>query len=471
MVDACVIVGGGLAGMVAARRLQQLGVTPVVLERGETEGGANNARISGGLLHVAMAAMDEKPESLHHRLLEETDGEIDADLARVYADNAGRATDWLLGEGVEVKPKSQAPCQRFALYPHELAVARRIVPTRGPDRAMTALYQAARAGGAQVILGASAEALRPAGGGRWIVAYRSAGRWGERTARTVLVADGGFQGNPEMLARYVGPNAPQCLLRAMPSATGAGLRMLMAVGAKAVGLGRIYGHMVSADALSNDMLWPYPSVDKLCLQGILVGRQGERFVTRASEGVRLVTELARTEDPRGYRAVFDEELWRTAGVDSPYGTPVPNPGLVERGGTLVSAGSIRKLARAIGMEAGPLERAVADHNADPSRVAVGTPPFYAMPVIPGITFTMGGVKIGPACEVLDEMDRPIPGLFAAGSTTGGLHGGPRGGYVGGLAVALTFGLLAAETIARTVRRGSLRTPSRATRSRRAQRKA
>ncbi len=451
MADACAIIGGGLAGMVAARRLQQLGVAPTVLERGEAEGGANNARISGGLLHVAMAAMDEKPESLYHRLLEETDGEIDPGLARAYADNAGRATDWLAAEGVAIKPKSQIPCQRFALYPHEFAMARRIIPTRGPDRMMTTLYRAVRRDGGKVILGASAETLRPAGGGNWVVTYRSGHRWHERTAKTVLVADGGFQASPEMLTRYVGPNAAQCLLRAMPSSTGAGLRMLMGVGAKAVGLGRAYGHMVSADAATNDTLWPYPSVDKLCLQGVLVDRRGERFATRATDGVRLVTELARTEDPRGYCATFDEALWRTAGKDNPYGTPVPNPDLVERGGRLMSAGSLGELARAIGLDAERLERAVADHNADPARATVGAPPFYAMPVIPGITFTMGGVKIGPGGEVLDEMDRPIAGLFAAGSATGGLHGGPRGGYVGGLAAALTFGLLAAETIAPYVR--------------------
>ena len=451
MPDACVIVGGGLAGMVAARRLQQLGVRPVVLERGEIEGGTNNARISGGLLHVAMAAMDEKPDLLYERILEETDGEIEPVLARVYADNAGRAAEWLTVEGVEIRPKSQVPCQRFALYPHEVAMARRMIPTRGPDRAMMKLYRAVREGGGEVILGASAEALRPGPDGQWVITHRLHGSAHDRAAQTVLVADGGFQGSAELLSRYVGPNAPLCLLRAMPSSTGAGLRMLMGVGAKAVGLGRVYGHMVSANALANDALWPYPSVDKLCLQGALVDRGGDRLATRASDGVRLVNELARTEDPRGYCAVFDEHLWTTAGKDNPYGTPTPNPDLVERGGTLVRATSLHDLAEATGIDAERLSQAVAAHNAEPGRVALTHSPYYAMPVIPGITFTMGGVKTGPAGEVLDEMDRPIPGLFAAGSTTGGLHGGPRGGYVGGLAAALTFGLLAAEAVAAYVR--------------------
>jgi fumarate reductase flavoprotein subunit len=451
MADACVIVGGGFAGMVAARRLQQLGVQPVVLERGEIDGGMNSARISGGLLHVAHAAMDEKPADLYARLVEDTDGEIDPALARVYADNAGRAAEWLIAEGVAVRPKGEVPHLRFALYPHQLGTGRRMIPERGADRAMMALYRAARSHGAEVLLGTSGEGLRPGVAEEWVLTYRHGGKPVERATSAVLVADGGFQGNQELLARYVGPNASLCLLRAMPTSTGAGLRMLMAVGAKAVGLGRVYGHMVSADALTNDTLWPYPSVDKLCLQGILVDRGGGRFATEASDGVRLVNELARTEDPRGYRVIFDEDLWMTAGKDNPYSTPVPNPDLVERGGSLMRASSVAELAEAGGMDAGGLERAVLAHNAAPWRTPLARPPFYAMPVVPGITFTMGGVKTGPGGQVLDEVDRPIPGLFAAGSATGGLHGGPRGGYVGGLAAALTFGLLAAESIAAHLR--------------------
>ena len=48
--------------------------------------------------------------------------------------------------------------------------------------------------------------------------------------------------------------------------------------------------------------------------------------------------------------------------------------------------------------------------------------------------------------VLDRNDRPVPGLFAAGSTVGGLDGGPNAGYVGGL-IKATIALRAAEAIA------------------------
>ena len=58
-------------------------------------------------------------------------------------------------------------------------------------------------------------------------------------------------------------------------------------------------------------------------------------------------------------------------------------------------------------------------------------PFYVAEVTPGIHHTMGGVTIDPKAEVLNKAKKPIPGLFAAGEVTGGVHGGNR---IGGNAV-------------------------------------
>ena len=77
-------------------------------------------------------------------------------------------------------------------------------------------------------------------------------------------------------------------------------------------------------------------------------------------------------------------------------------------------------------------------------MAVSTPPYYAVPLCAGITFTMGGISIDAHARVLRESGEPIAGLYAAGSCTGGLEG--RGGahYLGGLIKAAVFGLLAGE---------------------------
>jgi len=76
--------------------------------------------------------------------------------------------------------------------------------------------------------------------------------------------------------------------------------------------------------------------------------------------------------------------------------------------------------------------------------AFNTPPFYAAPACPAMTSTLGGIAIDACARVLHKSGGTISGLYAAGSTTGGIEGGPEVGYLGGLIKALVFGLLAAE---------------------------
>src|SRR5438034_4081019 len=112
----CLIIGGGFAGMVAARRLQQLGVSPVVLEKGDLDGGLGNAVISGGLIHVAWEPPDAPYEAKHDSLVAETDGEIDPELADVLASESAHIVPWLQAEGVAMRQKTEERATRWTLY-------------------------------------------------------------------------------------------------------------------------------------------------------------------------------------------------------------------------------------------------------------------------------------------------------------------------------------------------------------------
>jgi fumarate reductase flavoprotein subunit len=160
--------------------------------------------------------------------------------------------------------------------------------------------------------------------------------------------------------------------------------------------------------------------------------------------------------------VFDQAIW-----DGPPGrnhVQPPNPLVVEAGGTLHSADTLAELATKIGVPPTQLSDVVGEYNdaiesgslqrLSPSRRSdaikawpIKVAPFYAMPICAAITNTMGGIVVDGDGRVLDMDDRPIPGLYAAGSTVGGLDGGPNAGYVGGL-IKATVGLRAAEAIAR-----------------------
>jgi fumarate reductase flavoprotein subunit len=446
----CVVVGGGLAGMVAARRLRQLGATATVLEKGDVEGGLGNTVISGGIVHVAWLPPDAAVGAKRDRLLAETDGEIGPELADALAQMSSHVIPWLVGEGVQMRAKTAGPATRWTFWPFRSGDGRRLHPDLGPGQAMSALYANFRRSGGTIVLGARANSLERVSRGRWRLGYGTGEGPRSLLADCVLVADGGFQGNQEMLSRYVGPNAGLCLLRAATSGTGDGLRLLLGVGAGAVGLGRVYGHLVSATALESDELWPFPHLDELCLKGALVSRRGDLFPVTVDSPEGLVTRLARTEDPRGFAAIFDQGLWAEAAHQHTLGIPVANPGLVERGGHLCASETIAGLAAALGMAERRLARAVDAHNCEPGSVPIKTPPYRAVRVVPGITFTMGGARIGPDAGVQGPDGKAIPGLYAAGSTAGGVNGGPRGGYIGGLAAAATFGYIAGGSMAARV---------------------
>ena len=115
------------------------------------------------------------------------------------------------------------------------------------------------------------------------------------------------------------------------------------------------------------------------------------------------------------------------------------------------------LAALIGTDGSTLVRTINEYNGAIERgssAGLATPrtgkprilraPFYGLKVVPGITFTMGGILVNGRCEVLDTTEKTIPGLYAAGDCIGGLMGGYRGGYAGGLIQAIVTGILAGE---------------------------
>jgi fumarate reductase flavoprotein subunit len=238
--------------------------------------------------------------------------------------------------------------------------------------------------------------------------------------------------------------------------TGDGLRIATEAGATTVGMNRFYGHLISIDALTNDNLWPYPYFDSIAVAAILVDGEGRRIDDEGLGGVHVANAVARLADPQSSFVVFDQDIWESAGMS---GLISVNPHLLREGGTLHRADSLTELAAMIGtpdlgatVEA--FNKAVdtgAIGSLSPPRTTLkGTPqpirtaPFYAAPICAGVTYTMGGIAVDGDARVLRADDSTIEGLYAAGTTTGGLEGGSASGYVGGLSQSAITGLLAAE---------------------------
>ncbi len=283
----------------------------------------------------------------------------------------------------------------------------------------------------------------------------------ELAAEAVVLADGGFQGNLEMVGRHISPRPERLRQRGAGTGNGDGIRMAQAAGAQLVGMNFCYGHVLHRDAMTNPNLWPYPIMDHVAAASIVVDGSGRRFMDEGLGGVSMTNGIAGLNDPLSSFAIFDEAIWNGPARDFILSA---NPNLQVAGGALVSASDLASLATAAGLPATALAETVAAYNRAvdegttdrleqprtasayrpwPIRVA----PFHAAPLAAGITYTMGGIAIDTASRALDTEGRPIPGLYAAGCTTGGLEGGTNAGYVGGLVKSGVSALRAAESIA------------------------
>ena len=213
-----------------------------------------------------------------------------------------------------------------------------------------------------------------------------------------------------------------------------------------------------------------PILDLLASAGIVVTTGGRRLVDESIGGVTTTNEVAWSDDPLGCWLIVDDETWRTEGV---LGVTPPNPWLLAHGATVHEAPTLDALARAAGIDAAGLAATVDALRAAPAAAApprhgtlrLDAPPYRAVPLVAGVTFTLGGLRVDDHARVLDAHGAPIDGLHAAGGTMGGLHGGPRVGYAGGLLEAAVFGLLAGEHAGRALSgapraAGSPATPSR-----------
>jgi fumarate reductase flavoprotein subunit len=452
-----IVIGAGIAGLVAANRAAQLGKRVVVLEKGREEKYLCNSRYTYGTFHINFTDVGADEDALFSRIEACSEGFARKDLARAVAKDGRRLMQWLRSEGVDLvdlggyQTNVLAPPWRkgFGLtwrgYAGDVALAR--------------LEQNLRQRQGRILRGTRACALTLAAGAIEVAADEAAGA-AKFNAASVVIADGGFQASFDLIRAHIASAPEKLLARNGGTATGDGLRMAQAVGAASTGLDMFYGHLHSRDAMNTERLWPRPYADEIAAAGIVIDADGRRFADEGLGGIYLSNAVAHLPNPLGATIVFDQAVW-----DGPPGrghAQPPNPLLPEAGGTLHRAATIAELAAPIGIAPQRLEELVRAYNAavdagtlhllSPPRRSdryrawpIRTAPFYAMPICAAITNTMGGIVVDGNGAVLDRSDTPLPGLFAAGSTIGGLDGGPNAGYVGGL-IKATIALRAAEAI-------------------------
>jgi fumarate reductase flavoprotein subunit len=455
------IIGGGLAGLTCGLRLAEQGVKVAILEKGETDRYLCNSRICGGAFHVSYRDVHEPADVLMNAMKSKTQGFSRQSFLDTMANNAGSTARWLRSKGLRFMKVGDAPHRQTTLAPPIAQKGRDYWHGRGGDVMLRTLHAELKKAGATLLLGTRALSLRMAGNQCVGVEVEQNGTRVNLDARNVVISDGGFQANHELLKEFVTQEPTKIRQRNAQTAMGDGLKMARQVGAALVGMKNFYGHPLIQDALTNDDLWPFPVMDDLCVAGLMIDTSGKRFVDEGLGGVYLANYIAGMADPLSTIVIYDHPIWE--GPGKAFITPA-NPLIVTNGGTVHKAGTISELAQKLALPAGVLEQTVAKYNAaidggtttqlTPARSTDGhkawpirTAPFYAARLVAGITYTMGGIAIDGDGRVLDANDNPITGLYAAGCATGGLEGGEHVGYVGGLSKSSTTGFRAAEHIA------------------------
>jgi fumarate reductase flavoprotein subunit len=450
------VVGAGLAGFTAAVRAAEKGAKVILTDKSNGPFGDGNILMASGSLRAGGKSPRTSSRELYESVMSEGVGY--PDLVKAWSLTCGRALDWLISSGVKVNESAAGRVWLDQAGEVSLApVYKKDVGTR----ALASLKKRLNQLGGSYVSGVKGEKLIYESDRICGVIGTRAGEQIELRAGATVLCTGGFSANKELVKKYIGPHADECKLRGSKQCTGDGLRMAIEVGAKAVNLKYFYGHLLSRKALTDDRFWPYPRLDSFVDEGILIHRDGQRLIDEGRGDVALANELARVDDVTGAVLIFDQQSWHAAKADAvsnSVNTPAPNPWLLDKEGEIYKDSSIEGLAKILGVDDQRLARTLDDYNRaigsnNLSALSIprtGKPkplraPFYGLRVVPGITFTMGGILVNGCAEVLNEDEKPIHGLYAAGDAIGGLMGGYRGGYTGGLMQALVTGILAGES--------------------------
>ena len=260
-------------------------------------------------------------------------------------------------------------------------------------------------------------------------------------AKSVILATGGFGANLDMVTKYK-PELAGFMTTNAAGAQGQGIEMATAIGAGTVDMDQIQIHP-TVEANTAALITEGLRGDG----AILVNANGERFIDEV--GTRDVVSAAEIAQPGSYSwLIVDQAMADASSVIQGY---------IKKGYTKTGA-TYEELAKELDVDPATFANTMetwngyveAKNDPDFGRTSFANPlnngPYYAIKVTAGVHHTMGGVTINSATEVLKEDGTVIPGLFAAGEVTGGVHGANR---LGGTAVAdfVVFGRIAGESAA------------------------
>jgi tricarballylate dehydrogenase len=453
------VIGGGNAALCAAISARRAGADVLVLEGAPKFYRGGNTRHTRNMRCAHDAATDiltgpYTEQEFWDDLLRVTGGQTDEELARFMIKESKDILGWIVEQGVRWQPSLGGT----------LSLGRTNSFFLGGGRAMlNALYLTAERLGVEILYDAEATDLNVDDGMFLSATLKQPDGPAEVRASTLVAAAGGFEANIEWLKEYWGDAADNFLIRGTPYNRGSILKMLLAKGVQEVG-DPTQCHAVAIDArapkFDGGIITRHDSV----VFGIVVNKNAERFYDEGEDiwpkRYAIWGRLVAAQPDQIAYIIFD-----ASSRNSFMPTLFPP----------IEAGSIAELASKLGLDPSALEKTSGDFNAavrpgtfdhtilddccteglTPPKThwarRIETPPYYAYPVRPGITFTYLGTRVNRQARMLMKNGKPSGNMFAAGEIMAGNVLGK--GYAAGMGMTIgsVFGRIAGREAAQHAR--------------------
>ena len=434
-----VVVGGGGAGLSAAIAAKEKGAEVVLVEKMLMLGGNTNYATAG--INAANTKLQKKlgiednAELFYNDTMKGGKNVNNPELVKKLTTDSANIIDWLTERGADLSEVVFTGGQS-AKRTHRPAGGQAVGPV-----IVDALAETAEKDGIDVRTESEVTKLIKTGDKVTGVEVKHKGETYNITAKAVVMATGGFGANAKMVAEYK-PSLEGFGSTNSPAITGEGIKMVKAIGGDLVDMTEIQTHPT--------VVHKKTAMITEAVRGegaILVNREGKRFVSEL-ETRDVVSKAELEQTGKSAFLVFDQEVREKLGAINGY----------VRKGFTVEGATVEELAGKIGVDPKGLVDTMAKYNGyvkagedkDFGKTALPRElvkaPFYAIEVSPAVHHTMGGVRINTNAEVLTADGKVIPGLFAAGEITGGVHGANR---IGGNAVTdiTVYGKTAGENAA------------------------
>ncbi len=446
------IVGAGGAGTTAAIEAMKAGKNVLVLEKALVPGG--NTKLSDGALNASETSVQKElgVKDTTEGFYKDTfvgGGEFgNTDLVNILVNNSADAIDFLKGMGVEWKDVitgDGATGQRCHLADGKGA------------KVFDLMYKAAEEQGINVLYGTEAKQLIVDNGAVVGVMAENNGKQVRVNAKSVILATGGYGHNGDILGKYDEKYIPGTLCTNTVLATGSGITMATEAGANLVGMEFVQKHP-TCNAATGDLLSSANNGRGLGTT-MMVNINGQRFCEELETRLTLANAILAQPDQKSY-SFFDQKAADETEFFEKYGDEINK---LIASGEAVKADTIDEACAFFGINAENFKAELEKYNGfakngkdeDFNRrdglreYSLTDGPFYFIRSTPAIHHTMGGVEINTNTEVLDTKGNVIPGLYAAGEVTGGIHGNNR---LGGNALddIIVFGRIAGQNAAANV---------------------